>query len=66
MVRLLVEEARDALPLPNLAQRGRNDRFLISTSTARALPRSGFVQRPQTVIPGCAFMSVINTILAHS
>jgi hypothetical protein len=47
MVRLLVEEARDALPLPNPAQRGRDDRFLLSTSTASALPRSGFVPRPK-------------------
>lgn len=46
MVRLLVEEACDALPLPNRTQRRRNDRFLISTSNARALPRSGFVLRP--------------------
>ncbi|KUM25030.1 hypothetical protein AU467_27915 [Mesorhizobium loti] len=46
MVGLLVEEARDALPLPNHPQCGRNDRFLIFTSTARALPRSGFVLRP--------------------
>jgi hypothetical protein len=45
MVRLLVEEARDALPLPNHPQRRRNDRFLISTSTAGALPRSGSSNR---------------------
>ncbi|QKC77887.1 hypothetical protein EB233_22280 [Mesorhizobium erdmanii] len=47
MVRLLVEEARDALPLPNPAQRGRDDRSLLSNSTAGALPRSGFVLRPK-------------------
>ncbi|AZO28690.1 MAG: hypothetical protein EOQ30_03000 [Mesorhizobium sp.] len=38
MVRLLVEEACDALPLPNRTQRRRNDRFLISTSNARDPP----------------------------
>lgn len=48
MVRLLIEEARDALPLPNYPQCERDDRLLISTSTAGALPRSGFVQRPQS------------------
>ncbi|TIM66945.1 MAG: hypothetical protein E5Y60_18880, partial [Mesorhizobium sp.] len=47
MVRLLVEEARHALPPPNDAQCGRDDRSLISTSTAGALPRSGFVLRPE-------------------
>ena len=42
-VRLLVEEARHALPLPNHPQCERDDRPVSSTSTAGALPRSGFV-----------------------
>ncbi|WP_292506705.1 hypothetical protein, partial [Mesorhizobium sp.] len=48
MVRLLVEEARHALPPPNNAQCRRDDRSPISTSIAGALPRSGFVLRPQS------------------
>jgi len=50
MVRLLVEEARHALLQPNDAQRERDDRFLISTSTAGALPRSGSFYGPNAVI----------------
>ncbi|TPM07358.1 MULTISPECIES: hypothetical protein [unclassified Mesorhizobium] len=46
MVRLLVEEARDALPLPNRPQCRRNVRFVISTSSRAPIPRSGFVLRP--------------------
>jgi hypothetical protein len=46
MIRLLVEEARNGLLTPNGAQCVRDDRFLIATSTAGALPRSGFVLRP--------------------
>ena len=47
MVRLLVEEARDALPLPNHPQRERDVRFVISTSPHAPIPRSGFVHRPK-------------------
>ncbi|MEI9418793.1 hypothetical protein, partial [Mesorhizobium sp. Cs1321R2N1] len=47
-VRLLVEEARHALPLPEDAQCERDARPVTATSTAGALPRSGFVLRPQT------------------
>jgi hypothetical protein len=46
MVRLLVEEARHALPLPDDVQFRRQLQFGPSTSTADALPRSGFVPRP--------------------
>lgn len=46
MVRLLVEEARDALPLPNHPQCERDVRLVISTSPHAPIPRSGFVQRP--------------------
>jgi hypothetical protein len=46
-VRLLVENARHGLLTPNDAQYMRADRLLISTSSAGALPRSGFVLRPQ-------------------
>ena len=45
--RPLVEEARHALLQLNDAQRERDDRFLISTSTAGALPHSGLVLRPK-------------------
>jgi hypothetical protein len=38
MVWLLVEEARDALPLPNHPQCERDVRFVISTSSQRAHP----------------------------
>lgn len=48
MVRLLVEEASYALPLPHDAQCERNQRPVTSTSTAGALTRSGFVLRPQS------------------
>ncbi|RWB67928.1 hypothetical protein [Mesorhizobium sp.] len=45
MVRLLVEEARDALPLPNRPQCERDVRLVISTSPHAPIPRSGFVLR---------------------
>ncbi|RWA99921.1 MAG: hypothetical protein EOQ33_21870 [Mesorhizobium sp.] len=48
MVRLLVEEARNALPLPNYPQCERDVRFVISTSPHAPIPRSGFVLRPQS------------------
>ncbi|MQW08206.1 hypothetical protein GHK45_32085 [Sinorhizobium meliloti] len=48
MVRLLFEEARHAPPLPGDVQSRRNLQPLPSTSTADALPRSGFVLRPQS------------------
>jgi len=47
MVRLLVEEACDAPPLPNRAQSGRDDGFMISTSTAGARP----AQRVRSAAP---------------
>lgn len=46
MVRLLVEEACDALPPPNDAQCGRGNRIVTSTSPRAPIPRSGFVLRP--------------------
>jgi hypothetical protein len=51
MVRLLVEEARHRPLTPNEAQCMRDDRLLISASTAGAFPRSGFVLRPYAVMP---------------
>lgn len=48
MVGLLVEEARDALPLPNHPQCERDARLVISTSPHAPIPRSGFVLRPQS------------------
>ncbi|ADV11707.1 hypothetical protein Mesci_2571 [Mesorhizobium ciceri biovar biserrulae WSM1271] len=45
MVRLLVEEARHALLQPNEAQRERDDRVLISTSTA-GTPPAQWVRSP--------------------
>jgi hypothetical protein len=50
MVRLLVEEACDALPPPDDAQCGRGSRFVAPTSPSAPIPRSGFVLRPITVI----------------
>jgi len=46
MVRLLVEEARPCSAPAERRSRERDDRFSISTSTASAPPRSGFVHRP--------------------
>ncbi len=51
MVRLLVEEARHALPQPNHAQCSRDGRFVTLYLTAGALPRSGFVRRPPSCQP---------------
>jgi hypothetical protein len=47
MVWLLVEEARDALPLPNHPQCERDVRFVISTSSPRAHP----AQRVRSAAP---------------
>lgn len=47
MVRLLVEEARDALPLQSHPQCERDVRLVTSTSPHAPIPRSGFVLRPQ-------------------
>jgi hypothetical protein len=46
MVRLLVEEARHALPLPDDPQRKRDARPVPSTSTAGAHPAQRVVLRP--------------------
>ena len=50
MVRLLVEEARHALPPPHDAQCERDAGPVPSTSNAGALPRIGSVRRPHSVI----------------
>jgi len=54
MVRLLVEEARDALPLPNHPQCERDVRLVISTSTVGAHP----AQRVRSPAPLRSFWSM--------
>ncbi|TIT17551.1 MAG: hypothetical protein E5W70_31960 [Mesorhizobium sp.] len=66
MVRLLVEEACDALPLPNPTQRRRNDRFLISTSTAGAHPAQRVRSAAQSCCTAKRLMSGVEASLATS
>jgi hypothetical protein len=54
MVRLLVEEAFDALPLPNPAQRGRNDRFVSLPQPQAPSREAGSFTGPISVIMALA------------
>jgi hypothetical protein len=66
MVWLLVEEARDALPLPNHPQCERDVRFVISTSPHAPIPRSGSSNRPTVKGVGARQLSYFTDVRSYA